>query len=153
MDEDFYRRQRETMAKVVASADVVICTAAIPGRKAPVLITSDMVDAMRPGSVILDQAAEQGGNCELTQPGQVVMRSGVTVLGPVNVAAAVPNHASLMHARNVANFLALVVKGGKLVADESDPIVKETLVARAGDVVHPRLREALGLPALTAAGR
>jgi H+-translocating NAD(P) transhydrogenase subunit alpha len=147
MDEEFYRRQRETMAKVVASADVVICTAAIPGRKAPILITADMVDAMRPGSVILDQAAEQGGNCELTQPGHVVTRAGVTVLGPVNVAAAVPNHASLMHARNVANFLALIVKGGRLVPDESDQIVRETLVARGGEVVHPRLREALGLPA------
>jgi len=151
MDEEFYRRQRETMAKVVAASDVVICTAAIPGTKAPILIGAEMVDAMRPGSIIVDVAAEQGGNCELTRPGQVVVRSGITVLGPVNVAAAVPSHASLMHARNVANFLALVVKGGKLVVDESDQIVRETLVARGGEVVHPRLRESLGLPALAPA--
>jgi len=151
MDDEFYRRQRETMAKVVAASDVVICTAAIPGTKAPILIGAEMVDAMRPGSIIVDVAAEQGGNCELTRPGQVVVRSGITVLGPVNVAAAVPSHASLMHARNIANFLALVVKGGKLVVDESDQIVRETLVARGGNVVHPRLRESLGLPALAAA--
>jgi NAD(P) transhydrogenase subunit alpha len=149
MDEGFYRRQRQTMAKVVAASDVVICTAAIPGKKAPILIGAEMVEAMRPGSIIVDVAAEQGGNCELTRPGQVVVRSGVTVLGPVNVA--VPNHASLMHARNVANFLALVVKDGKLVIDEGDQIVRETLVCRGGEVVSPRLRESLGLPALATA--
>jgi NAD(P) transhydrogenase subunit alpha len=146
MDESFYRRQRETMGRVVAASDVVISTAAIPGKKAPVLITADMVDAMRPGSVIVDVAAEQGGNCELTQPGQAVIRSGVTVMGPVNVASAVPNHASQLHARNLAAFLALIVKQGRLAVDLSDQIVRETLVARDGEVVHPRLRETLGLP-------
>jgi NAD(P) transhydrogenase subunit alpha len=150
MDESFYRRQRETMGRVVSASDVVISTAAIPGKKAPVLITAEMVDAMRPGSVIVDVAAEQGGNCELTQPGQAVVRSGVTVMGPVNVASAVPNHASQMHARNVANFLALIVKQGALTVDLSDQIVRETLVARGGEVVHPRLRETLGLPPLVA---
>jgi H+-translocating NAD(P) transhydrogenase subunit alpha len=148
MDEDFYRRQRETMARAVAGADVVITTAAIPGKKAPVLITSDMVTGMRPGSVIVDVAAEQGGNCELTQPGETVVRGGVTVLGPVNMASSVPTHASQMHARNTANFLALVVKDGKLTVDMTDEIVAGTLVARDGEVVHPRLREALGLPSL-----
>jgi len=152
MDEGFYRRQQETMAQAVAASDVVISTAAIPGHKAPVLITAAMVDAMRPGSVIVDVAAEQGGNCELTQPGQIVIRNGVTVLGPVNVAATVPNHASQMHARNVADFLDLIVKNGRLALDENDQIVRETLVARDGEVIHPRLREALGLPVLAAAG-
>lgn len=151
MDEEFYAKQRETMARVVAASDVVIATAAIPGRKAPVLITADMVDAMRPGSVIVDVAAEQGGNCELTRPREMVVRGGVTVLGPVNLASAVPNHASQMHARNIANFLALIVKDGVLKIDLADEIVRETLVAQGGDVVHPRLREALGLPALAGA--
>jgi NAD(P) transhydrogenase subunit alpha len=110
-----------------------------------------MVDAMRPGSVIVDVAAEQGGNCELTRPRETVVRGGVTILGPVNLASAVPNHASQMHARNIANFLALIVKEGALKIDLADEIVRETLVARGGEVVHPRLREALGLPALAGA--
>jgi NAD(P) transhydrogenase subunit alpha len=148
MDEEFYRQQRETMARVVSASDVVISTAAIPGQKAPVLITSQMVGAMKPGSVIVDVAAEQGGNCELTRPGEAGTHYGVTVLGPVNVASAVPNHASQMHARNVANFLALLVKKGVLAVDLSDQIVRETLVAKDGAVVHPRLRETLRLPPL-----
>ncbi len=151
MDESFYRRQRETMARAVAGADVVITTAAIPGKKAPVLITADMVTGMRPGSVIVDVAAEQGGNCELTRPGETIVRDGVTVLGPVNMASSVPTHASQMHARNTANFLALVVKQGALTIDMGDEIVAGTLVSRDGEVVHPRLREALGLPALAPA--
>ena len=152
MDESFYRRQRETMAKVVAGVDVVISTAAVPGKKAPVLITGEMVDAMPPGSVIVDVAAEQGGNCEITRAGEKVVRNGVTVIGPVNLAASVPYHASQMFARNVANFLALVVKDGALKVDTADDIVRETLVARGGEVVHPKVREALGLPAPVAAG-
>jgi len=151
MDESFYRRQREMMSRVVAASDAVISTAAVPGRKAPVLVTAEMVDGMRPGSVIVDVAAEQGGNCELTRPGEVVLRGGVTILGPVNMAASVPYHASQMHARNAAHFLGLVIKGGALAVDLGDDIVRETLVARDGDVVHPRLREALGLPAAAAA--
>jgi len=147
MDESFYRRQRETMAKVVASTEVVIATAAVPGKKAPVLITGEMVDAMPPGAVIVDVAAEQGGNCELTRAGETVTRGGVTILGPVNLPATIPSHASQMHGRNVASFLALIVKGGELAIDLGDEIVRETLVARDGEVVHPRVREALGLPA------
>jgi H+-translocating NAD(P) transhydrogenase subunit alpha len=147
MDEEFYRRQRDTMARAVAAADVVITTAAIPGKKAPVLITAEMVAGMRPGSVIVDVAAEQGGNCELTRPGETVVKDAVTILGPVNMASSVPTHASQLHAKNVANFLALLVKEGALTIDMSDEIVRETLVARGGEVVHPRLREALGLPA------
>jgi NAD(P) transhydrogenase subunit alpha len=152
MDESFYRRQRETMAKVVAAVDVVISTAAVPGKKAPVLITADMVDGMPPGSVIVDVAAEQGGNCEVTRAGETVERNGVSVIGPVNLAASVPYHASLMFARNVANFLALIVKEGALEVDTADDIVRETLVAQGGEVTGPRVREALGLPALVAAG-
>ncbi len=146
-DETFLQRQRELMGKVVAGSDVVIATAAVPGRKAPVLVAADMVDKMHPGSVIVDVAAEQGGNCELTRAGETVTRNGVTILGPVNPAAAVPGHASQMYAKNVANFLALLVKDGKLTVNESDDIVRETLVARNGEVTHPRVREALGLPA------
>jgi NAD(P) transhydrogenase subunit alpha len=151
MDESFYRRQRETKAKVVAASDVVIATAAVPGRKAPVLLTADMVDAMPPGAVIVDVAAEQGGNCELTKAGETVTRGAVTILGPVNLPATVPNHASQMHGRNVAAFLGLLASGGDLKIDLTDDIVRETLVARDGEIVHPRVREALGLPARAAA--
>ena len=147
MDESFYRRQREMMAKVIAGCDVVISTAAVPGKKAPTLITGEMVDGMPPGSVIVDVAAEQGGNCEVTRAGENVVRNGVTVMGPVNLAASVPYHASQMFAKNVANFLTLIVKDGALVVDTTDDIVRETLVARGGEVVHPKVREALGLPA------
>jgi NAD(P) transhydrogenase subunit alpha len=152
MDESFYKRQREMMAKVIAGCDVVIATAAVPGKKAPVLITADMVDGMPPGSVVVDVAAEQGGNCEVTRAGETVVRNGVTVMGPVNLAASVPYHASQMYARNVTGFLALIVKDGVLKVDTADDIVRETLVARGGEVVHPRVREALGLPAPVAAG-
>ena len=152
MDESFYRRQREMMAKVIAGCDVVISTAAVPGKKAPVLITGEMVDGMPPGSVVVDVAAEQGGNCEVTRAGENVVRSGVTVMGPVNLAASVPYHASQMYARNVSGFLALIVKDGALKVDTSDDIVRDTLVARGGEVVHPKVREALGLPAPVAAG-
>jgi NAD(P) transhydrogenase subunit alpha len=148
MDESFYRRQRETMAKVVAASEVVIATAAVPGKKAPVLITGEMVDAMPPGAVVVDVAAEQGGNCEVTRAGETVMRGGVTVLGPVNLPATIPNHASQMFGRNIASFLALLVSAGELEIDTDDEIVRETLVTRGGEVVHPRVREALGLAAL-----
>ncbi len=151
MDEDFYRRQRETMARVVASSDVVIATAAVPGRKAPVLITAEMVAGMRPGSVIVDVAAEQGGNCEVTRPGRTVVHEGVTVMGPLNVGATVPSPASQMYGKNLSNFLGLLVKDGKLALNLEDEILRDTLVARDGEVVEPRVREALRLPALATA--
>ena len=147
MDESFYRRQRETMLKVVAASEVVIATAAVPGKKAPILLTAEMVDAMPPGAVIVDVAAEQGGNCELTRPGETVTRGGVSILGPLNLPSTVPQHASQMYGRNIATFLALIVAGGELKIDPADEIVRETLVTREGEVVHPRVREALGLPA------
>jgi len=146
-DEDFYRRQREMMARVVAANDVVITTALVPGKKAPVLVTAEMVAGMQPGSVIVDIAAEQGGNCELTKPDQTVTENGVTVLGPTNLPATVPNHASQMYAKNISSFLANLVKDGELRIDLEDQITRETLVARGGQLVHPRVREAFGLPA------
>jgi NAD(P) transhydrogenase subunit alpha len=151
MDEDFYRRQRETMARVVAQSDVVITTAAIPGKKAPVLVTGDMIAAMKPGSVIVDLAAEQGGNCELTRAGETVIQGGVTILGPLNVASTIPHHASQMYAKNLSNFVAQMVKDGALRIDAGDEVIRETMVVRDGEVVHARVRELLGLPALAPA--
>lgn len=139
LDEDFYRRQRELMHQVVAESDVVITTAAVPGKRAPVLVTEPMVAAMAPGSVIVDLAAERGGNCELTRPDQTVVCHGVTILGPTNLPAEVPYHASQMYARNVANFVLHLTKDGRLEPDWQDPIVAETLVAREGQVAYPRL--------------
>jgi len=143
-DESFYRRQRELMARAVAASDVVITTAAIPGQKAPVLVTEEMVKAMAPGSVIVDLAAERGGNCELTLPDQVVEAHGVTVIGPTNLASTVPYHASQMYARNITNFVLHLLSHGH---EENDQILTETLVTRGGHVVHPRVRQLLGLPA------
>ncbi len=145
MDEGFYRRQREFMGKVVAGNDVVITTAAVPGKKAPVLINADMVKGMKPGSVIVDLAAERGGNCELTRPGEIVDVDGVMVHGPVNLPATVPYHASQMYARNISTFLLHLIKDGKLEIDMDDEITRDTLVTRGGDVVHTRVREVLGL--------
>ncbi len=145
-DEAFYRRQRELMAKAVAESDVVITTANVPGRKAPVLITSEMVAGMNPGSVIVDLAAERGGNCELTKSGQTVSAHGVTIMGPVNVPSLVPFHASQMYSTNITAFFTHLAKDGRLEVDPSDEIARETLVARAGQIVHPKVREALGLP-------
>jgi proton-translocating NAD(P)+ transhydrogenase subunit alpha len=151
MDEAFYARQRELLGQALADQDVVIATAAVPGKKAPLLITANAVDGMKPGSVIVDVAAEQGGNCEVTKPGETVLRNGVSVIGPLNLSSSVPAHASQMFARNVVNFLGLIVKKGALSIDLADDIVRETLVARDGEVLNPRLREALGLPALVSA--
>jgi NAD(P) transhydrogenase subunit alpha len=146
-DETFYRRQQELMAKVVAASDVVITTALVPGRKAPVLVTAAMVEGMAPGSVVVDLAAEQGGNCELTEAGKVVVAHGVSVVGAVNLPATVPQHASQMYAKNVATFLQHLVKEGAVRLDTDDQITRETLVTRDGQVVNPRVREVLGMPA------
>ena len=138
-DEAFYRRQRELMGRVVAESDVVITTAAVPGRKAPVLITREMVEGMNAGSVIVDLAAERGGNCELTKPDEVAMVNGVTILGPTNLSASVPYHASQMYAKNLANFVLLLNKQG-MNLDSDDEIVRETLLTRGGEVVNARIR-------------
>jgi len=138
-DESFYRRQREMMAKVVAASDVVITTAAIPGKRSPVLVTADMVASMAPGSVIVDLAAERGGNCERSKADEVVSEHGVTIFGPTNLASTVPYHASQMYARNVATFVSHLMKDKALTLDTSDEITRETLVTRDGQVVHARI--------------
>jgi NAD(P) transhydrogenase subunit alpha len=148
MSEDFYRRQREAMANVLAEQNVVITTAAVPGKRAPILITRDMVRRMPPGSVIVDIAAERGGNCELTRPGETVEEHGVQIFGPVNLPSTIPYHASQMYARNIATFLKYLIKDGVFTLNLEDEIVRETLVTHAGEVVHARVREAMGLAAL-----
>ncbi len=142
-DESFYRRQREVLAKVVAASDVVITTAAIPGQKAPVLITREMVESMAPGSVIVDLAAERGGNCEATKADEVVDVNGVAVLGPTNLPATVPYHASQMYAKNISALLLHLMEDGQLVVDREDEITRETLVTQGGDVVHERVKKLL----------
>jgi H+-translocating NAD(P) transhydrogenase subunit alpha len=139
-DESFYRRQREMMAKVVAASDVVITTAAVPGKRSPVLVTAEMVANMAQGSVIIDLAAERGGNCELTKADQIVSEYGVTIFGPTNLPSTVPYHASQMYARNVATFVAHLMKDKVLALDMSDEITRETLVARDGQLIHERIK-------------
>ena len=142
-DESFIRRQREMLGKVVAGSDVVITTAAIPGQKSPVLITREMVTQMAPGSVIVDLAAERGGNCEVTKADEVVELNGVTVLGPTNLPATVPYHASQMYAKNMATFLLHLMKDGKLAVDTADEITRDTLVTQGGEVVHEKVKKLL----------
>jgi NAD(P) transhydrogenase subunit alpha len=145
MDEAFYRKQRALMTKVVAENDVVITTAAVPGKKAPRLVTAEMVHGMGPGSVIVDLAAERGGNCELTRPDECIVEQGVVILGPANLPSTVPYHASQMYAKNITTFLLHLVKEGRLEIDREDEITRETLVTHDGEVVQPRVRELLGL--------
>ncbi len=140
MDEDFYRQQREQLALTVSQCDVVITTAAIPGRKSPLLVTAEAVRSMQPGSVVIDLAAQRGGNCALTQADQRVLDSGVTILGPTNIASDAAYHASLMFGNNVTKFLQNMVKAGQPSINLEDEIVRETLVTRDGQIVHPRLQ-------------
>jgi NAD(P) transhydrogenase subunit alpha len=142
-------RQRAQLADVAAECDVCITTAAIPGRPSPRLITAEAVRRMAPGSVVVDLAAERGGNCELTQADQTVVVHGVTILGPTNLPAEVPQHASQMYAKNLATFLGLLVKKGEIDIDFKDEIIRETLAAKDGQVQPQRLRDALGLGPLT----
>jgi NAD(P) transhydrogenase subunit alpha len=141
MGEEFYRKQREMMTKVVAECDVVITTAAVPGKKAPVLITAEMVRGMTPGSVIVDLAAERGGNCELTRAGETVEEYGVTIIGPLNIPTTLPFHASQMYAKNVSTFLSHLVKDGKVELNMEDEITRDTMVCRDGEIVNPAMRE------------
>ena len=147
-DESFYQKQRELLGKVVAESDVVITAAVIPGKKSPVLVTKDMVERMSPGSVIVDLAAERGGNCELTKPDETAVIHGVTIIGEYNLAAMVPYHASQMYARNVTSFLLHLTKEGKLQLNLQDEIMRETLVTHEGEIVNARVREFFALPAL-----
>jgi NAD(P) transhydrogenase subunit alpha len=146
LGEDFYQQQRNLMARVVAESDVVISTAAIPGQQAPVLITAEAVAGMRPGSVIVDLAAERGGNCELTETDGKTVQHGVTILGPTNLPSEIPHHASQMFSKNVATLLTHLTRDGQLVVDTQDEITAGTLATYQGQVVHPRLREMLDLP-------
>jgi NAD(P) transhydrogenase subunit alpha len=150
MGEEFYRRQRELMLKVVRESDVVITTALIPGKPAPTLVTEEMVQAMPAGSVIVDLAAERGGNCPLTHPGETVSVHGVTILGPLNLASDVPRDASQMFSNNVTTFLKSLVKGGQLNVDLKDEVIAGTLLAHGGELVHPQVRQLAGLPPLAA---
>jgi len=152
-DESFYQRQRELLGKVVAENDIVITTAVIPGKKAPVLVTADMVKGMIPGSVILDLAAERGGNCELTRPGETSMQHGVTLIGRYNIAGTAPYHASQLYARNLTNFLLHIVKEQKLILNMEDEIVRDTLLTQGGEVANARVREFFSLPVLAAQGK
>jgi len=148
LGEEFYRKQRELIARTVAASDVCISTAAIPGKPSPRIITAEAVRGMTPGSVIVDLAAERGGNCELTEADKVVVANGVTILGPTNLPSEVPTHASQMLANNMLNFLKLITRGGEIHLNLEDEVVRSTLAAWRGQVTSPQVRELLGLPAL-----
>jgi proton-translocating NAD(P)+ transhydrogenase subunit alpha len=152
MGEEFYKRQRELLTEVLREQDVVITTAAVPGKKAPILVTKEMASAMAPGSVIVDIAAERGGNCELTRPGETVVHQGITILGPLNVPSTIPYHASQMYASNIVSFLKLMVQKGEFKLNREDEIIRETLVTYGNEVVHARVGEALGLSPVAPAG-
>ncbi|MBL7489876.1 NAD(P) transhydrogenase subunit alpha [Frankia sp. AgB1.9] len=149
LGEDFYRRQREALGKVVAASDIVITTAQVQGVQAPILVTAEMVHAMAPGSVVVDLAAAQGGNCELSEPDTEVDVDGVTLLAPTNLPATVPAHASRLYAKNLTNFLKLLIVDGAVRLDLDDQIIADTLVTHGGEVVAPRVRERLGLAAVS----
>ncbi len=134
--EDFYQKQQEMMAKYVAAADVVIPTALVPGQRAPILITEEMVRGMRPGSVIVDLAAEQGGNCALTVPGQEVVKHGVLIIGPMNLPSTVPFQASEMYARTVTSYLVHLLKDGRPHLDLNDELTRGPLVTHQGEILH-----------------
>lgn len=149
---EFIRRQQEAMTEVLARQDLVITTAAVPGAKAPTLITAAMVVAMKPGTVIVDLAAERGGNCELTELGRTIVAHGITIIGPENLAASLPIHGSQMYGKNMETLLShLIGEDGKLQLDFSDEIIAETVIAHGGEIPHRGLRERLGLAPLAAA--
>lgn len=143
MDADFYQRQQAALAPVIAESDVVITTAAVPGRQAPRLVSAEMVRSMSPGSLVIDLAAEQGGNCELTRAGETVVENGVSIIGSVNLPSTVPFHASQMFSRNVTTFLLSLVNEGRWAINRDDEIVQGTLITFDGQVVHPKVHELL----------
>lgn len=151
--EDFLRRQRELMTEVVAQQDIIITTAAIPGAKSPILVTEDMVKAMKPGAVIVDLAAERGGNCDLTEQGKTVVAHDVTILGPENIPSDLAFHASQMYGKNMQTLLELILDDeGNLNLDFNDEIVAGTVVAHQGEVPHAHMRKLLNLPELQSEG-
>ncbi|MDP2381080.1 MAG: NAD(P) transhydrogenase subunit alpha, partial [Pseudohongiella sp.] len=135
--------QQDILARHIAAADVVICTAAIPGRPSPRIITTAMVEAMKGGSVIVDLAAEGGGNCELTQAGQNIVHRRVTITGPLNVPGTVPNHASELYSKNLLNMLGLIIKDSAIHIDLEDQILKDSLITHAGEIVNAAVRDRL----------
>jgi H+-translocating NAD(P) transhydrogenase subunit alpha len=149
--EEFYKKQRELLGRVVSESDVVITAAVIPGKRSPILITKDMVERMAPGSVIVDLAAERGGNCELTKPDEIAVVHGVTIIGEFNLAETVPYHASQMYAKNLTAFLLNLTKEGKVQLNLKDEIIRETLLTHNGEIVNAKVREFFALPALQAA--
>ena len=146
--EDFLELQRKLMTEVVARQDIIITTAAVPGAKSPILVTEDMLVAMKSGSVVVDMAAERGGNCALTHAGQTVVKHGVTILGPENLASELAYHASQMYGKNIQTLLELILQDGNISLDFDDEIIAGTVVAHDGDVPHPHMRKLLDLPAL-----
>ncbi len=145
--EEFYGQQQQMMSRYVTGADVVITTALVPGRRAPVLITAEMVQGMRPGSVIVDLAAEQGGNCALTEPGQEVVRHGVAIVGLTNLPSTVPLHASQMYARTVTNFLMHLLQDGRVHLDLNDELTRGPLVVHQGEILHAAVKARLSVGA------
>jgi proton-translocating NAD(P)+ transhydrogenase subunit alpha len=141
------QRQRELLADAIAEVDAVISTAAVPGRPAPLLVIEDAVKRMKPGSVIVDLAAETGGNCELTEPGETVVKHDVTIAGPLNLPSAMPDHASQLYARNVQSLLELMVDEGRLVLNFDDEVIAGACITRDGEIVHEGAKEAAGTPA------
>jgi NAD(P) transhydrogenase subunit alpha len=152
LSEEAKHKQAEVIAKHVAKSDVVICTALIPGRRAPVLVSADMVKAMRAGSVIVDLAAEQQGNCELTKPGETVVEHGVTIVGVTDMTSRMCAHASQMYSRNMEKLLLYVTKDGAWKVDFKDEIVAGCFVTHAGAIVHPKVKEAVDAGERTNAG-
>ena len=146
--EEFLRMQREQMTEVVARQDIIITTAAIPGAKSPILVTEDMLKAMKTGSVLVDLAAERGGNCESTQMGKTVVAHGVTIVGPENLASDAAFHASQMYGNNIQTLLELILEEGQINLDFEDEIVAGTVIAHGGEVPHPYMRKLLDLPSL-----
>jgi NAD(P) transhydrogenase subunit alpha len=135
-------KQQELMAEAIGKVDVVITTAAVPGRKAPVLVTEDAVKKMKPGSVIVDLAAETGGNCALTQPGETIVAHDVKVLGPLNVPSTMAEHASQLYSRNVQSLMGLMLSEGELTLDFEDEVIKGACITRGGEIVHVGAKQA-----------
>lgn len=153
MDEEFYRKQRQLLTEVIREQDVLITTAAVPGRKAPILVTAEMASAMQPGSVIVDIAAERGGNCELTVPGETKVHNGISIMGPLNVPSMVPFHASQMFSSNITSFVKLIYKDGAFTLNREDEIIRESLVTFENKIVHPRVVELVEQHSGTLAGK
>ena len=146
MTDEFYKKQQELLGKVISECDLVVTTALIPGKPAPLLITKAMVEGMEPGSVIVDLAAERGGNCEMTTPGETTCFNGITILGPTNLPAEVATHTSQLYSKNIVTFLNHLISCGFPQETSDDEICQETLIAQNGQVVHARVRDLAGMP-------